>query len=282
MTRRRAGTIRRLLLPVVLVLYPRAIRDRYGEEVRELLIDSRQPWRDTADAARTAVDERFATLTATQVRGSARWLGKSVRAASLGALAVVPFLIFLVFFPPLAALAGGVVGGILGGAVGRWWWVPAGAGMLLVCGLGLAPATQGAFGGGSAPPAVALWAVGTAALVGLVWRLPRARLRWWTALVGGLVIVHAAAIVQVIQLLDEVRAPREYALGWYWSTIVPVRLNLGGRVTPDAPELSGGVAVPDVLELLPPLMTVVLAFVLALACCARSARETARVPGDQV
>lgn len=262
--------VRRAAARTVLTLYPPAVRERYGPEIRDLLAASHRPMRDTWDVARTGLDERFATLTPDHGRAVARFMGRTARTLVIMALAAAPFLIFLVIFPPLSALAAGALGAFVGDKLPRWWWLPTTATAALVGVLVLNPSTYEAFGNGSAATPFAVWLIGTAALVALVWRLPGGRARGWTALLGGLTVLHLAAVVQVLPHLDAVRAPREYALGWYWSTIVPLPLNLGGPGTPDRPEGYASFAVPDLLELTPPLLTVVLAFVLALVCQARS------------
>jgi hypothetical protein len=56
------------LAGIVLALYPRALRDRYGPEIADLLANSRHPVRDLADVARCALAERARTLTAVRLR----------------------------------------------------------------------------------------------------------------------------------------------------------------------------------------------------------------------
>ncbi|MFF5229547.1 hypothetical protein [Dactylosporangium sp. NPDC000521] len=53
---------------LVIALYPRHVRDRYGPEIADLLSHSRRPVRDLADVARCALAERIRTLTYARLR----------------------------------------------------------------------------------------------------------------------------------------------------------------------------------------------------------------------
>jgi hypothetical protein len=53
---------------LVVALYPRAVRDRYGPEIADLLTHSRRPVRDLADVARCALAERTRMLTYARLR----------------------------------------------------------------------------------------------------------------------------------------------------------------------------------------------------------------------
>lgn len=56
------------LIHVVLALYPRRVRDRYGAEITELLTHSPTPGRDLADVAWCALADRGASLTMSHAR----------------------------------------------------------------------------------------------------------------------------------------------------------------------------------------------------------------------
>ncbi|WP_327010335.1 hypothetical protein OHA72_25620 [Dactylosporangium sp. NBC_01737] len=56
------------LTGLVLALYPRRLRDRYEQEIADLLASSRHPVRDLADVARCALAERVRALTAAEFR----------------------------------------------------------------------------------------------------------------------------------------------------------------------------------------------------------------------
>ncbi|MEV6930263.1 hypothetical protein AB0M46_38075 [Dactylosporangium sp. NPDC051485] len=53
---------------LVMALYPRHVRDRYGPEIADLLLNSRRPLRDLADVARCALAERIRALTYARLR----------------------------------------------------------------------------------------------------------------------------------------------------------------------------------------------------------------------
>jgi hypothetical protein len=53
---------------LVLALYPRPVRERYGAEITDLLAHSRRPVRDLADVARCALAERARDLTYTRMK----------------------------------------------------------------------------------------------------------------------------------------------------------------------------------------------------------------------
>jgi hypothetical protein len=61
-------TNRSWLIHLVLTLYPRRVRDRYGAEITELLTHSPTPVRDLADVAWCALTDRGASLTMSRAR----------------------------------------------------------------------------------------------------------------------------------------------------------------------------------------------------------------------
>lgn len=56
------------LIRAVLALYPRRVRDRYGDEISEMLAHSPRPGRDLADVAWCALADRGASLTVSHAR----------------------------------------------------------------------------------------------------------------------------------------------------------------------------------------------------------------------
>jgi hypothetical protein len=86
----------RKLHAAVLALYPPALRERYGEEIAELLEQSRTPIRDLADVARSALAERAAKLVKTDLPDALRRTapGLTVAAVTVLACVAVPLLGF--------------------------------------------------------------------------------------------------------------------------------------------------------------------------------------------
>ncbi|GAA1834029.1 hypothetical protein GCM10009682_60560 [Luedemannella flava] len=264
---------------VVLALYPPVVRERYGDEIADLLTASQRPWRDLADTAWCGLTERVTTVGPTELRATGRHLWTTVRTTLLVALSLAVLLALLMVIPfaavPLAALLGWLAGRRL-----RPWWLP------VTLGVGLAVAAltgmPEAFGGGlGSPGARAFLAIGlggtvavallTAGLAGVT-RLSDPARRWLVAVVcvvGALTTVELASITYVLGHFTPAEAPRGHALQWYLSAMTPLPMNLGG-VRPDDPDrLGAGFHVPDALEALPGLVSVVLAFVAAGTYAAR-------------
>jgi len=104
----------RRLHRIVLRLYPRQVRARYGPELLAMLDASTRPWRDLLDIARNAVRDRTEVLLVKHLRSAAAILA----AVSLFAL-------------------GYAVNGLQDGLteLPRHWWSVAPIGVLLVAGL---------------------------------------------------------------------------------------------------------------------------------------------------
>jgi hypothetical protein len=69
--------MRATLIRLAMALYPATVRDRYGDELTDLLAHSTRPWRDIADVGRSALTEQAATWTWTRTRPQLRrmaWL----------------------------------------------------------------------------------------------------------------------------------------------------------------------------------------------------------------
>ncbi|GGM42658.1 hypothetical protein ACFFX1_49635 [Dactylosporangium sucinum] len=103
----------RRLHAVVLALYPRAVRDRYGEEIALLLERSRTPVRDLTDVAWSALTDRTEKLVTADLpdalRRTPRWL--TVAAATVLVCLAVPLLGFSAV--PSAIVPVGLIAGLL-------------------------------------------------------------------------------------------------------------------------------------------------------------------------
>jgi len=99
-------------IAAVLALYPRAIRERYGAEIGELLATSRRPARDLADVARAALRERLLAVIRADPRAALRRIPNRVVVFLVAILAVVLVAVAFVVLP--------VAIGPLGFAAGLW------------------------------------------------------------------------------------------------------------------------------------------------------------------
>lgn len=288
--------MRARLARAVLALYPRATRERYGDEIAGLLAHSPRPWRDLADVARTALGERLtggraalararsrtvlwhlvwlmlmpAALTTVLVAlmaaiGQAavqadRWVGAERGASVAYALMVLP-----------AALLAWPAGWLAGRATrlaAPWLAVP----VALALGL-LAIAAVPGIGmvlGESLPGAavaITLWCAGTAALArwsgALHSRLRAAAVR----VLGTVLLLEAATVGYVLTALAPDRAPRHLAAYWFPSAISGVD---PGLVDEAYLQLS------DAIKLLPAVLAVCTVFALTVA--AVTARRPQRAP----
>jgi hypothetical protein len=119
--------MRQVAVRALLALYPQGVRARYGDEIGELLAQSRTPWRDAADTARSALTERLATITRAGLRRTGRslLLGLLVIVAAPTALFVVT-LFTGIFLPPAGIVVAALAGALVGSRTGRRsWWLPA-------------------------------------------------------------------------------------------------------------------------------------------------------------
>ncbi|MDI1463626.1 hypothetical protein QEZ54_21825 [Catellatospora sp. KI3] len=287
----------RRLATLALALYPRRIRDRYGDEIAGLLRDSPRPWRDLADVAWCALGDRIThraeTFTMARARTTAlrtAWLLASPAAltAVLAAFmaAAGPLLLlaerftrvdehaahtaYAVMVLPAAALAA-----LLGARTGRrgvarpWLAVPAAMAVGLVAIASVPDAGQilGEHTGASAA-AIALWAAGTAVLARLGLAL-RGRWRWPVQVLGALAVLELATMAYVLISLDAVRAPRQYAPLWY-----PTAMTAQDSGVVDGAYLQ----LADVIKILPAMLTVCTVFVLAVSAAAAKTPRTAPQP----
>ncbi|GHJ46819.1 hypothetical protein Cs7R123_41610 [Catellatospora sp. TT07R-123] len=292
--------MRRRLITLVLALYPRGIRERYGDEIADLLHDSTRPWRDLADVTWCALGDRVThraeTITMARARTTAlraAWLLASpaaltaVLVAFMAAAGPALFLAerftrvdehaahtaYAVMVLPTAALAA-----LLGAWTGRrgvaraWLTVPVAMALGLVAIASVPGAGQilGEHTGASAA-AIALWAAGTAALARLS-PAPgeRGRGRWRrpAQVLGALAVLELATMAYVLISLDQVRAPRHYALLWY-----PAAMTNLDRGVVDGAYLQ----LADVIKFLPAMLTVCTVFALTVsAVTAKPARVAAQ------
>ncbi len=106
------------LARLLLLLYPRQVRDRYGDEIAELLAHSRRPWRDCADVAFCGLTDRL------------RWW-PLIALASLAALVSIwtrfPETYSHTIFPALICVAVLMANRLAKHANSRWWQHPVAA-----------------------------------------------------------------------------------------------------------------------------------------------------------
>jgi hypothetical protein len=279
--------MRQRLIDGALALYPRAIRERYGEEIVDLLAHSPTPVRDLADVTRCALTDRITrrteTITVAQARTGALTLVKLALAPPGFAFALV--MLMAVAGPALNMMAAlnldveraapvaygilvvpvGLLAWWLGRRLGRTGTVPgAWAAMPAALAVGLlavasVPGPRELLGEtpSSSALATACWCAGIAAL-GLLLRalIDRGRVAaaWLAGAAGGLALLTLATVAYVLSAIDAVRAPREYAPYWYLSTISGVD---PGLVDNAYLQLS------DAVKLLPSVLTVCTVFAFA-------------------
>lgn len=107
--------MRRSLVAGVVRLYPRAIRDRYGEEITDLLTASPTPVRDLADVARCALSDRISQQTETMRMDRARAVALTLVTLLLIPLGLmIPLMMLGSVLAPLQFSLGG-----LGTSLGR-------------------------------------------------------------------------------------------------------------------------------------------------------------------
>ncbi|MBV1850869.1 hypothetical protein [Catellatospora tritici] len=291
--------MRRRLSTLVLALYPRRIRDRYGDEIADLLRDSPRPWRDLADVTWCALGDRVShraeTITMARVRTTAlrtAWLLASPAALTAVLVAFMamtgPALFLTERFTRVdqqavqsayaaMVLPAAVLAGLLGAWTGRlgvarpWLAVPAAMAVGLVAIAAVPDAGQilGEHTGASAT-AIVLWAAGTAALARLDLALrERGGPRWAARTVGALVVLELATMTYVLVSLDPVRAPRQHALLWYPSAMTAL----------DSGLVDGAyLQLADVIKVLPAMLTMCTVFALTVTAWTRESARTAPQP----
>jgi hypothetical protein len=95
------------LVAAALAVYPPHVRERYGEEIAELLDHSPRPWRDLTNVAWNATLERI---------GSVRRAPLGPYAVRMGALLSAPMLFYVALMVgmPVSAILSGVLGALVG------------------------------------------------------------------------------------------------------------------------------------------------------------------------
>ncbi|BCJ75581.1 hypothetical protein CS0771_51250 [Catellatospora sp. IY07-71] len=281
--------MRARLARAVLALYPRRVRERYGDEIADLLTNSPRPWRDLADVARAALGERLsggraalgearartvlwhlvrlmlmpAALTVVLVALTAaagpvlfladRWVDAERGASVAYAVMVLP--------AALPAWPAGLLLGRCARLAAPWLAVP----VALALGLLVIAAVPG-FGmvlGESLPgaaAAIAVWCAGTAALArwsGALSRVRAAAVRVF----GTVLLLQAATIAYVLTALAPGRAPRHLAAWWFPSAISGVD---PGLVDGAYLQLS------DAIKFLPAVLAVCTVFALTVTAVTRT------------
>ncbi|MFD2762623.1 hypothetical protein [Micromonospora eburnea] len=271
------------IIRAVLALYPAAIRERYGDEIAELLATSDTPARDLVDTARCALRDRLTQRTEAMTVAQARIAG-----VTLIKLVAAPFMfgVLLLALMVTAGLAADVTGAheaapywgtlAVALAVASMWWfgrwmahsgpivaatvvVPA-ALALGVAGINAVPRVGdvlGAVRAGSLA-AVACWAVGATGLgwaVSVLLRRGRRAAAWLSGGTGALLLLDAVTAVYVFTALPPERAPRHNAPLWYLSTM-----------SWWDPGLVDGAyrQLQDSIKMLPPVLTMCTVFLLAV------------------
>ncbi|MFG2040660.1 hypothetical protein [Dactylosporangium sp. NPDC048998] len=264
---------------LVLALYPRAVRDRYGAEIADLLAHSRRPVRDLADVARCALAERARGLTYARLRPHLDATAGLVVAPVAFAGAYLAFFFLCQCLLLAAAAAGAPVGGEAAGVVQAAATLPVAAGAIW-----LARHARLPFSAALAPTALTAGTLPLALLLapaGMSWPTAAALGCWWvtigalstvavalvrrghrrravlTMALGGLVACELAVAVYSLAVFG---SPSR-AFGTYPVTV----LGIDPRVIGDP---AGRVA--DALTILPALLTACTAYALGLAT-ARSA-----------
>ncbi len=287
--------MRARLARAVLALYPREVRDRYGDEIAGLLAHSARPWRDLADVARTALGERLSGGRATLAQARARtvlWhlLLLTVMPAALTVVLVAlmsatgPVLFFAdrwvdaergasvayaVMVLPTALLAWPA--GLLAGRVARlaapWLAVPVALALGLLA-IAAVPGVGMVLGESlpGAAAAIAVWCAGIAALArwsgALHSRIGAAAVR----VAGTLLLLEATTITYVLTALAPGRAPRNLAAWWFPSAISGVD---PGLVDGAYLQLS------DAIKFLPAVLAVCTVFALTVVSVTRTRARTA-------
>lgn len=289
------------LVRTVLAVYPRAIRDRYGAEVAELLAQSHRPARDLADVAWCAFADRmthkpeaFMTLVPVRPIPLIKLLGApAVFLVALWAVAAATLGVFSILGPagsPLTRAIGAVLAAVVG-VLAFWWGRRMGrAGSITAPGM-LAPVAL-AVGGTVAwmSPSIAMpdasfgeslltavatvgcWCAGMVALNIVTDRL-RGRVSALAlgaiTVVGGLAVLELSTVVNVLTYLDAQSAPSRYALLWYPTAVT----GLGSA------QVDPYLVLQEMVRGSAMWLTVCTVFVLSLVAAARTTRpEPAPAP----
>jgi hypothetical protein len=285
--------MRTRLIRTVVALYPVAMRERYGDEIADLLARSTRPAHDLVDAASVAVTERAGALTWPRLRGAARTVGALVAApVVIGSFMITAMLVAVLMVGAVAPAAPYPVV-LVARAVGAapvallaWWWarrlgrslvvgapvvvVPTALTLtILAAALGPAVVLPGdavAQTLRSVGSAMAIWCAGlilTALAANRVRARFGARRAAWVAFAGAFVALELATIANVLASADATLAPRGRALLWYPAAIIGV----------DADN-----AIVEAAGVLPCMLTLCSVFALVLTAALARRRATVAAP----
>ncbi|GAA1750592.1 hypothetical protein [Luedemannella helvata] len=241
--------MRERLIRAVLALYPAAMRERYGDEIADLLARSHRPGHDLVDAARAGLTERAGALTWPHLRKAAKTVGMLIVVpVALGSCMVAAITVAVVAvgtISPAAPHGAVIVCQSLAAApvalLARRWALRLGRSVLVAAPAVVVPAALGAtilamaLGPAVVLPgdavsdvlrsygsAVAVWAtalIGTALTANRVRTRFGARAAGWVAVVGAFVALELATITNVLASTDATHAPRGRALLWFPAAI---------------------------------------------------------------
>lgn len=291
------------LIRAVLAVYPRRVRERYGEELSDMLAGSPHPLRDLADVARCALADRLtepirSRPTMSSIRQPVLTLVKLVIAplafgigmlmltmvtGPLGNLIPLPEHAHMAAYS-LAVAPVALVALWLGRSMARterisYPVVVAPVAMTLgIIGFARIPdpgpgqALGERFTGTVA--ATVVWCIGLIVLMTAARALSGSRARVWTVgLLGGFVLLELACIAYMLAAVTPDEAPRHYALWWYPSMISGVDPGL---------VMGSPYMLQDLMKGLPAVLTVSTFFALSLAVASARRDAAAAVRSDKV
>ncbi|MEU8077675.1 hypothetical protein AB0B31_19740 [Catellatospora citrea] len=271
------------LVRAVLALYPAPVRERYGDEIAELLHASPTPGRDLADTAWCALRDRLThrseTTTMAQARTAAWTVLRLIATPAVLGLLVLGLISTMIvlanqrnwhWLGDYMYAAATVLAVAPAWLLGRWmarvrpipaavFAVPAAVGSG-VAAIAVVPGFGQVMGEVTAASLIAIvsWAAGAAllgyALRGLLGngRTVAGRL---VGVVGGVLLPAAATAVYVLAALPAERAPRRFAPLWWVSGVS----GWDPGLVDDAYR-----QLEDVIKLLPQMLTLCTVFVLAV------------------
>ena len=271
------------LIRCLLAIYPQRVRDRYGDEITDLLLHSPRPVRDLADVARCALTDRREHFTVPRPGIAKSTMLKLLAApAVFGLSLVIAVSAVLMVFSTVGEGAAYQLVAIISAAMvlpvallAVWWGRSIGrsaaitaSGLVVPVALAavvtaiwvlpsipLAGESLGASAGATLPATVT-WCVGTSVLIVATARL-RAR-RVLSAVVtvaGGFLVLELSTIAHVISVLDAQAAPRQSALWWYPATITGFDPGL---------VMGANDMLNDAVGILPAVLTICTVFALAV------------------
>ncbi|TDC69127.1 hypothetical protein E1193_30755 [Micromonospora sp. KC606] len=236
------------LIRGLLALYPRLVRERYGDEIADLLTHSSRPVRDLADVAWCALTDRREHFTVHRPCIAKSTMVKLLAAPAIFGMALLIALsaVLMVFnnidnartgyqsiaiasaatVLPVALLAvrwgrsigrrgaiaapGLVVPAALATVVTALWVLPS----IPLSGESLGASLVATL------PATVTWCVGMSVLITVTARLRgRGVLSAVVTVAGGYLVLELSTIANVLSVLDAQAAPRQDALLWYPATI---------------------------------------------------------------